>query len=83
MVGGLRMAGVMTSRLSVPVAALFGVLSMIAGLAVGHLVGGLISPMSSPFLAVGATAIDLTPMWLKDFAVGTFGSYDKVVLTRK
>jgi hypothetical protein len=74
------MAGVMTSRLSVPVAALVGLLSMVAGLAVGHLVGGFISPSSSPFLAVGGTAIDLTPIWLKDFAVRTFGSYDKVVL---
>jgi DMSO/TMAO reductase YedYZ molybdopterin-dependent catalytic subunit len=71
---------VITSRLSVPVAAVVGLLSMVAGLAVGHLVGGLISPSSSPFLAVGGTAIDLTPIWLKDFAVRTFGSYDKVVL---
>ncbi|HET9117817.1 MAG TPA: molybdopterin-binding protein, partial [Pseudonocardiaceae bacterium] len=70
----------MTSRLSVPVAALVGLLSMVAGLAVGHLVGGFISPISSPFLAVGGTAIDLTPIWLKDFAVRTFGSDDKVVL---
>ncbi|PZS17129.1 MAG: molybdopterin-binding protein, partial [Pseudonocardiales bacterium] len=68
------------SRLSVPVAALVGLLSMAAGLATGHLVGGLISPTASPLLAVGASAIDLTPLWLKDFAVRTFGSYDKVVL---
>lgn len=74
------MAGVMTSRLSVPVAALVGLMSMVAGLAVGHLVGGFTSPISSPFLAVGGTAIDLTPIWLKDFAVRTFGSNDKVVL---
>ncbi|MFZ0121379.1 MAG: molybdopterin-dependent oxidoreductase [Pseudonocardiaceae bacterium] len=53
---------------------------MVAGLAVGHLVSGFISPTSSPFLAVGGTAIDLTPLWLKDFAVRSFGSYDKVVL---
>jgi DMSO/TMAO reductase YedYZ molybdopterin-dependent catalytic subunit len=70
----------MTFRLSAPVAALIGLLSMVAGLAVGHLVGGLISPSASPFLAVGGTAIDFTPIWLKDFAVRTFGSYDKVVL---
>jgi DMSO/TMAO reductase YedYZ molybdopterin-dependent catalytic subunit len=67
-------------RLSVPVACLVGLLSIAAGLAVGHLVGGVISPSSSPFLAVGGTAIDITPIWLKDFAVHTFGSYDKVVL---
>jgi DMSO/TMAO reductase YedYZ molybdopterin-dependent catalytic subunit len=68
------------SRLSVSVAALVGLLSMVAGLAVGHLMGGFISPSSSPFLAVGGTAIDFTPLWLKDFAVRSFGSYDKVVL---
>jgi DMSO/TMAO reductase YedYZ molybdopterin-dependent catalytic subunit len=62
------------------VAALTGLLSMIAGLAMGQLVGGLISPTASPFLAVGSSAIDLTPAWLKNVAVDTFGSYDKVVL---
>jgi DMSO/TMAO reductase YedYZ molybdopterin-dependent catalytic subunit len=68
------------TRLSVAVAALVGLLSMVAGLATGHLVGGLISPTASPFLAVGSSAVDLTPLWLKDFAVRTFGSDDKVVL---
>ncbi|MBV8541555.1 MAG: molybdopterin-dependent oxidoreductase [Pseudonocardiales bacterium] len=67
-------------RLSLAVAALVGLLSMAAGLATGHLVGGFISPTASPFLAVGGSAIDLTPLWLKDFAVRTFGSDDKVVL---
>jgi DMSO/TMAO reductase YedYZ molybdopterin-dependent catalytic subunit len=69
-----------SSRLSVPLAAVIGVLSMVAGLATGHLAGGFMSPSVSPFLAVGGSAIDLTPTWLKDFAVHTFGSYDKVVL---
>jgi DMSO/TMAO reductase YedYZ molybdopterin-dependent catalytic subunit len=73
-------APVTPSRLSVPVAALVGLLSVAAGLGAGHLVGGLVSPTSSPFLAVGGTAIDLTPTWLKDFAVRTFGTYDKLVL---
>lgn len=78
--GGLEWLSVITSRLSAPVAALVGLLSMVAGLAVGHLVNEFISPTSSPFLVVGGTAIDLTPLWLKDFAVRFFGSYDKVVL---
>src|SRR5215470_11252007 len=69
-----------SSRLSIPVAALVGLLSVAAGLATGQLVAGLISPGASPFLAVGAAAIDLTPSWLKDFAVRAFGSYDKIVL---
>ncbi len=69
-----------STRLSVPVAALVGLLSTVAGLAAGHLVGGFISPTASPFLAVGGSAIDLTPAWLKDFAIRAFGSNDKIVL---
>lgn len=64
-------------RLSIARAARVGLLSMPAGLATGHLVGGLISPGASPFLAVGSGVIGLTPLWLKDFAVRTFGSADK------
>ncbi len=78
------MASMTSTRLAnsvaAPVAATVGLLSMAAGLALGHLVGVLISPTASPFLAVGSSAIDLAPAWLKDFAVSTFGSYDKIVL---
>ncbi|MGQ0716164.1 MAG: molybdopterin-dependent oxidoreductase [Pseudonocardiales bacterium] len=66
--------------MSLPGAALIGLLSVAAGLGTGHLVAGLVSPTASPFLAVGGTAIDLTPSSLKDFAIRTFGTYDKVVL---
>jgi DMSO/TMAO reductase YedYZ molybdopterin-dependent catalytic subunit len=69
-----------TSRLSTAVAALIGLLSISAGLAAAHLVGGLVSATASPFLAVGASAIDLTPTAVKDFAVRVFGSSDKLVL---
>jgi DMSO/TMAO reductase YedYZ molybdopterin-dependent catalytic subunit len=62
------------------VAAFGGLLSVAAGLAVGHLVAGLVSSTASPFLAVGGTAIDLTPIGLREFAVRTFGTYDKAVL---
>ncbi|MFX0537879.1 molybdopterin-dependent oxidoreductase [Ornithinimicrobium sp. Y1847] len=34
----------------------------------------------SPLLAVGAAFVDLTPAWLKDWAVTTFGTADKVAL---
>ena len=74
------MIDINTPRLSAPVAAFVGLLSVAAGLGVGHLVAGLVSPTASPFLAVGGTAIDLTPLQLKDFAVRTFGTYDKTVL---
>ncbi|MBV9140473.1 MAG: molybdopterin-dependent oxidoreductase [Pseudonocardiales bacterium] len=69
-----------TFRLSSPVAAFVGLLSVAAGLGVGHLVAGLVSSRASPFLAVGNSAIDLTPLWLRDFAIRTFGTYDKTIL---
>ncbi|GAA1280343.1 molybdopterin-dependent oxidoreductase [Saccharothrix xinjiangensis] len=61
-------------------AALTGLLGVAAALAAGHLVAALVGPPASPFLAVGNTAIDFTPSWLKDFAIRTFGTYDKLVL---
>lgn len=67
-------------RLSMPVAAFSGLLSVAAGLGVGHLVAGYVSSTASPFLAVGGTAIDLTPISLREFAIRTFGIYDKLVL---
>lgn len=60
-------------------AALNGVLATAAGLGAGHLVA-LVAPSSSPVVAVGARAIDLTPGPVKDWAVGTFGTADKTVL---
>jgi DMSO/TMAO reductase YedYZ molybdopterin-dependent catalytic subunit len=62
------------------VAAVVGVLALAAALAAGHLVAGFVGANASPYLAVGNDAIDLTPLPLKDFAVRTFGTYDKLVL---
>ncbi|GGU42915.1 molybdopterin-dependent oxidoreductase [Lentzea flava] len=59
---------------------LLGLVSVAAALAAGHLVAGLVSPLASPFLAVGNTAIDLTPHPVKDFAIRAFGENDKLVL---
>ncbi|WP_246257512.1 molybdopterin-dependent oxidoreductase [Amycolatopsis anabasis] len=67
-------------RLAARPAALIGVLALLAALAAGHLVAGFVGPNASPYLAVGNSAIDVTPSWLKDFAVSTFGTHDKVVL---
>jgi DMSO/TMAO reductase YedYZ molybdopterin-dependent catalytic subunit len=52
------------------------------GVAVGvaQLIAGVIDPRSSPLVAVGQAAIDLTPEWLKDWAIRTFGENDKTVL---
>ncbi|OQO94670.1 molybdopterin-binding protein [Saccharomonospora piscinae] len=67
-------------RLSRPAAAGCGVLALVAALASGHVVAGFVDGNASPFLAVGNTAIDLSPAWLKDWAVRTFGTADKLVL---
>lgn len=74
------MTSIGNSRLSWPLAALIGLLSVGAALGTGHLVAGLVAATASPFLAVGNGAIDLTPGWLKDFAISTFGSNDKLAL---
>jgi DMSO/TMAO reductase YedYZ molybdopterin-dependent catalytic subunit len=47
---------------------------------VAELVAGITGPLSSPVIAVGGVAINLTPVPLKDFAIAHFGSNDKNVL---
>ncbi|WP_088316959.1 molybdopterin-dependent oxidoreductase [Kineosporia sp. R_H_3] len=61
-------------------AAAAGVVSGALTLGVADLAAGVVAPGASPVLAVGRAAIDLVPGPLKDFAVSTFGAYDKVVL---
>ena len=60
--------------------ALAGLLSAAVALGVAELVAGVTGPLSSPVIAVGGVAIDLTPVPLKDFAIAHFGSNDKNVL---
>jgi DMSO/TMAO reductase YedYZ molybdopterin-dependent catalytic subunit len=60
--------------------ALFGVLSALAGMAVGHLVAAVTRPEASPVLAVGETVIDHTPTPVKNWAIAHFGAHDKTIL---
>ncbi|UFU01589.1 molybdopterin-dependent oxidoreductase [Ruania suaedae] len=60
--------------------ALAGVLAGGTFFAVGWLVGILTDPPAAPHRALGATVVDLSPTWLKDFAIETFGTADKLVL---
>lgn len=75
--------------------ALFGLVSTLVGMAVGHFVASLMRPDSSPVLAVGSGVIDRTPVEMKEWAIEKFESengfslgpidfpaqnYDKVVL---
>lgn len=57
-----------------------GVVSALAAVGAGHGVAALINPVSSPLIAVGSTLIDAAPTPAKEFAVKTFGSYDKPIL---
>ncbi|UFU04780.1 molybdopterin-dependent oxidoreductase [Ruania halotolerans] len=57
-----------------------GVLAGGAFFAVGWLTATLIDPPAAPHAALGAAVVDLTPPWLKDFAIATFGTADKAVL---
>lgn len=61
-------------------AALAGLVSGAVALGVAQLVAGFIKPETSPVVAVGDSAIDLTPAPVKEFAINTFGSYDKTAL---
>jgi DMSO/TMAO reductase YedYZ molybdopterin-dependent catalytic subunit len=53
-----------------------------AGVALGiaELAAALISASSAPVIAVGETAINLTPIPVKEFAITHFGSHDKEAL---
>lgn len=59
---------------------LAGVASGALLFAVAEFLSVFFDPVSSPFTSVGATFIDFTPPWLKDFAVTTFGTNDKTAL---
>ena len=61
-------------------AGMIGVPPVGAALASGHLAAALISPSSSPLLAVGDTVIRFSPQPLTEFAKMTFGTADKPVL---
>ena len=70
-----------TSRVPAVRSALAGLIAVIAALGAGQLVAGLLLlPAASPFLAVGNAAIDRTPAAVKDFAISTFGTNDKLAL---
>ena len=61
----------------VAVAVTFGLAELFAAL--GQWTGWL-STASSPIAALGSAFIDLTPEWLKEFAIRTFGQNDKTAL---
>jgi len=54
-----------------------GVATLLAALMTSQ---GLAGGTPSPLVAVGGAFVDRTPPWLKDFAIATFGTHDKVAL---
>lgn len=60
--------------------ALAGVVAAGILFAVAQLVSIFFGTASAPLTSVGSTFIDFTPSWLKNFAVETFGTNDKMVL---
>jgi len=63
-----------------PTGALIGLLSGAVAIGVAQLAAAVVGAGTSPLFAVGSTAIDVTPEWLKSFAIRTFGSQDKAAL---
>jgi len=60
--------------------AVAGVAAAGLGTAAGQVLGALLGPASAPVQAVGAAVIDLAPPALKEWAVSTVGTADKVLL---
>ncbi|WP_309106697.1 molybdopterin-dependent oxidoreductase [Arthrobacter sp.] len=70
------------SRLGSPaaLAALAGMAAAAVVLSVAELAGAFFTARATPLIALGSTFIDFTPPWMKDFAIATFGTNDKVAL---
>ncbi|CAL4859238.1 molybdopterin-dependent oxidoreductase [Microbacterium sp. MM2322] len=61
-------------------AALSGLVGGAAFLAIAELAALIFASTASPILAVGSFVIDIVPRPLKEFAITTFGEYDKIAL---
>jgi DMSO/TMAO reductase YedYZ molybdopterin-dependent catalytic subunit len=60
--------------------AIAGLVAGAVALAVGELVAGIGASRNAPVIAVGNSVIDAVPRPVKDFAIETFGTNDKVAL---
>ncbi len=61
-------------------AAAAGLTAGIFALGLAEVIAGLVAPAAAPIIALGDVVVDNVPAWLKDFAISTFGSNDKLVL---
>lgn len=60
--------------------AVAGLVAAGVALGVAELVAAFVGETSSPVVSVGGTLVDASPVWLKDFAITSFGTNDKPVL---
>ena len=60
--------------------AVSGMLTAAVALGVAELAAAVTGSQGAPVIAVGETAINLTPIGVKDFAIAHFGSHDKEAL---
>ncbi len=60
--------------------AVAGLLAAGVALGMAQLAAVVVDGQAAPVIAVGSAFIDATPVWLKDFAIRTFGTNDKPVL---
>ena len=61
-------------------AALAGIVAAGVVLGIAELAGAFFRASATPVVAMGSTFIDFTPPWMKDFAIDTFGTNDKLAL---
>ncbi|GAA3704823.1 molybdopterin-dependent oxidoreductase [Gordonia hankookensis] len=61
-------------------AALAGIVAVGAGLGIGELFAVMVAPGASPYFAVGSAVVDHTPDGIREWAIGTFGTSDKLAL---
>ena len=57
-----------------------GVAGVAVALGLTELFAGMSETVPSAISSIGAYVVDLSPTWLKDFAISTFGTADKAVL---
>ena len=73
-------APTLSKRSTSALGALAGIVAAIVALGVAELIAGVRQQWRSPVIDVGDRVIDNVPPFVKDFAIETFGTYDKVAL---
>lgn len=69
-----------TRVLSRPLAAVAGVVAAAAGMGASELVAGFARSLQSPVVSIGNRVVDAVPQPVKQFAIDTFGTNDKLAL---